>query len=85
MIRKMERVLDEHIRPGLKSHGGSVDLIDVDNNKVFIKMAGGCQGCSSATTTVKAGIEKVIKDHFPTIEEVIDLTDHKAGTNPYYN
>ncbi|MES1922964.1 hypothetical protein MHBO_004496 [Bonamia ostreae] len=84
MLRKIEKVLDAEVRPGLKSHGGTVELIDVDNNKLFIKMAGGCQGCSSAQTTVKSGIEKLIKDKFPMIEEVIDLTDHAQGTNPYY-
>jgi Fe/S biogenesis protein NfuA len=47
-------------------------------------MGGGCQGCGAADVTLKAGIERLIKEELPEIEEVLDATDHAAGTNPYY-
>ena len=83
MRRKIDTLLEEQVRPGLAAHGGNVEVIDVDNNQVFLKLTGGCHGCSASSATLKQGIEKVIKQKFPEIKDVIDLTDHKSGENPY--
>lgn len=84
MIRKIEKVLDEQIRPALQSHGGDIEVVDFDNSKLFVKMSGGCQGCSSSKATLKDGIEKLLISKFPEfIEEVVDLTDHTAGDKPF--
>lgn len=83
MINKIEKLFDTQIRPALAQHGGNVEIIDIDNNKLFIKFYGGCQGCSSSKATLSGGIEQLVKQHFPDIEEVVDLTDHTTGTNPY--
>ena len=84
MIRQIEKIFDEKIRPSLAAHGGSVTIVDIDNDKLFLKLSGGCQGCSSSTATLKDGIERMVQRHFPDIQEVVDLTDHSAGQNPYY-
>ncbi|EQC52467.1 NifU family protein [Bacteriovorax sp. DB6_IX] len=83
MIRKIESILDEQVRPALAAHGGNVEVVDVDNNKLFIKLQGGCQGCSSSSATVKDGIQRLIQQTFPDIEEVVDLTEHDKGENPF--
>ncbi len=83
MIRKIETILDEQIRPALAAHGGNVEIVDLDNNKLYLRLQGGCQGCSSSSATLKDGIERLLKQQFPDIEEVVDLTDHKAGENPF--
>ena len=83
MIRKVEAILDEQVRPALAAHGGNIEVVDIDNNKLFIKLQGGCQGCSSSTTTVKDGIQRLIQSKFPDITEVVDLTDHESGDNPF--
>jgi len=83
MLRKIEALLKDQVAPALASHGGAIELVDVDNDKVFIKLTGGCQGCSSSQTTVKQGIETLIKQNFPEIKEIIDVTDHGSGDNPY--
>ena len=84
MIRKIEKILDEQIRPALKGHGGDIEVVDFDSAKLFIKLVGGCQGCSSSKATVKDGIERLLKGKFPGIvSEVVDLTDHAHGENPY--
>ena len=51
---------------------------------MYLQMGGGCQGCGAADITLKAGIERLIKDELPEITEVLDTTDHGAGQNPYY-
>ena len=84
MIRQVEKMFDEHIRPSLASHGGSVAIVDIDNDRLFLRLSGGCQGCSSSSATLKDGIERMVKRHFPDIQEVVDLTDHSAGKNPYH-
>lgn len=85
MIRKVEALFDDQIRPALAAHGGNVEVIDIDNGKLFVKLSGGCQGCTSSSATLKDGIEKLIKQNFSEIEEVIDLTDHQSGDNPYFS
>jgi Fe/S biogenesis protein NfuA len=47
-------------------------------------MGGGCQGCGAADVTLKMGIERMIREEIPEVEEVLDTTDHAAGNNPYY-
>ncbi len=83
MLRQVEKLFDEQVRPALAAHGGNIELIDVDNNKVYVKLTGGCQGCSSSSATLKDGIERLVKQNFPDLDEVIDLTDHESGNNPY--
>ena len=84
MLHLIEKVLDEQIRPALGSHGGDIEIIDFDNKKLFVKLTGGCQGCSSSSATLKDGIEKLLTGQFPEyIEELVDMTDHAMGDNPY--
>ena len=83
MIRKIEALLDEHVRPALAAHGGGIEVIDYDNNKLFVKLSGGCQGCAGARLTLKNGIERIVKQHFPEVEEVVDVTDHEEGDKPF--
>ncbi|MEA9356762.1 NifU family protein [Bacteriovorax sp. PP10] len=83
MLRKLEALFDEQVRPALAAHGGNVEIVDIDNNQVFLRLQGGCQGCSSSNATLKEGIQTLIKQNFPEITDVIDLTDHETGENPY--
>jgi len=81
---KVQELIDSMINPAVAGHGGFVDLIDVKDNKVYLTMGGGCQGCGAADVTLKQGIERLIKEELPEIEEVLDTTDHASGDNPYY-
>jgi Fe-S cluster biogenesis protein NfuA len=82
---KVQRLLSEQINPGVASHGGFVELIDVENNTVYLRMGGGCQGCGAADITLKMGIERMIREEVPQIYQVLDVTDHASGQNPYYS
>lgn len=81
---KIQEVIDTMINPAVAGHGGFVELIDVQDSKVYLAMGGGCQGCGAADITLKAGIERLLKEEVPEISEVLDTTDHAAGANPYY-
>jgi NFU1 iron-sulfur cluster scaffold homolog, mitochondrial len=82
---KVQRLLSDQINPGVASHGGFVELIDVENNTVYLRMGGGCQGCGAADITLKMGIERMIREEVPQIYQVLDVTDHASGQNPYYS
>jgi Fe/S biogenesis protein NfuA len=82
--QRVIRVLDEQINPAIASHGGYAELVAVEDSIAYLRMGGGCQGCGMAAVTLSQGIEVAILDMVPEITEVIDVTDHASGANPYY-
>jgi NFU1 iron-sulfur cluster scaffold homolog, mitochondrial len=82
--KKVQDLLEREVNPALGMHGGFVELIDVKKNSVFLRLGGGCQGCASASMTLKMGIEKAIREQIPEVGEILDTTDHASGRNPYY-
>ena len=80
----IQDLLESRINPSVAGHGGHISLIDVEGARAYIRMEGGCQGCGMANVTLKQGVEVEIKKLVPTIHEVLDVTDHAGGTNPYY-
>ena len=81
---RVQDLIDTMINPAVAGHGGYVELIDVQESRVYLQMGGGCQGCGAADITLKSGIERLIKEELPEITEVLDTTDHASGANPYY-
>lgn len=81
---KVQDVFDKQINPAVAAHGGVVRLIDVKDNVVYIQMGGGCQGCGMADVTLKQGIETAVRSAVPEVGDILDVTDHAAGRNPYY-
>jgi len=81
---RVQELIDTMINPAVAGHGGFVELIDVQDSRVYLQMGGGCQGCGAADITLKAGIERLIKEELPEVSEVLDTTDHGSGANPYY-
>ena len=82
---KVTQLLEASINPALASHGGFATLVGVDEeNKVYVTMGGGCQGCSASAATLTAGIKSSIMEAIPEVVDVIDATDHAAGENPFY-
>ena len=82
--QKIEELFEQEINPAISSHGGRVELVEVRGSSVYVQLMGGCQGCASANVTLKQGIAKAIRSIVPEVTEVLDATDHSAGTNPYY-
>jgi Fe-S cluster biogenesis protein NfuA len=68
---EVKEVIDM-IRPALQSHGGDVELVGVDDdNTVKVRLQGACQGCPGAAMTMKAGIERILKEKLPQVKEVV--------------
>ena len=83
-IHRIRRVLDDKVNPAIAAHGGHVILVDFIDGRASIRLDGGCQGCSLAEVTVRQGIERLVRAHCPEVIAVIDVTDHSAGTAPFY-
>ena len=77
-------VIESKVNPAVASHGGTVSLVGIDEGQAVISFGGGCQGCGMADVTLKQGIEVMIMDEVEGITGVVDITDHAAGTNPFY-
>ena len=69
MREKIEKALDK-VRPSLMADGGNVELVDVEDGVVKVKLTGACGGCPMSQMTLKMGIERVLKQEIPEIKEV---------------
>ncbi len=78
------KVINEQINPGVAGHGGRVTLVGIKEEIAYVQLGGGCQGCGMADVTLKQGIVVMIKKAVPEIKDVLDVTDHAGGANPYY-
>ena len=86
IAEKVQQLLDVSINPALASHGGYASLVEVhDDDSVVVTMGGGCQGCSMSQATLSDGIKRAIMEAIPEVTEVVDMTDHTAGENPYFS
>ena len=84
VAQRVIQVLERQINPSIAAHGGRADLVAVEDDSAYLRLSGGCAGCGMATVTLSQGIEVAIKEAVPEIVKIIDVTDHAAGTNPYY-
>jgi Fe/S biogenesis protein NfuA len=81
---QVRQLLAESINPSLASHGGYAELVGVEGGTAYLTMGGGCQGCAMSAATLREGIQVAILETIPEITEVVDVTDHNAGDNPFY-
>jgi Fe/S biogenesis protein NfuA len=82
--QRVVQVLEHQVNPAIAMHGGSAELVAVEDSTAYVRLGGGCVGCGMATVTLSQGIEVAILENVPEIETVVDVTDHASGTNPYY-
>ena len=72
MKEQIEKII-EKIRPQLQSDGGDIELIDVTDGVVKVRLKGACGSCPMSAMTLKLGVERVIKKEIPEIKEVIAI------------
>jgi Fe-S cluster biogenesis protein NfuA len=86
MRRRIMKLLETDVNPMVASHGGRIDLVDYVDRNVYLELSGGCQGCSASQATLKQGVERMLREKFgDDINEIIDVTDHESGVDPYYS
>jgi Fe/S biogenesis protein NfuA len=84
VAERVAQVLERHINPAIAMHGGMAQLVGVEGDTAYVRLGGGCQGCGMAGVTLDQGIESAIVGAVPEVGRVVDVTDHEAGENPYY-
>src|SRR3954467_11975959 len=82
--QRVMQVIAEQINPAIAAHGGSAELVAVEEDVAYVRLGGGCVGCGMASVTLGQGIEVAILQAVPEVRQVVDVTDHASGTNPYY-
>jgi Fe/S biogenesis protein NfuA len=84
IARRVMVVLDRDVNPSIAAHGGHAELAGIEGQTAYLRLGGGCQGCGMASVTLSQGIEIAISRAVPEIVNVVDVTDHASGTNPYF-
>lgn len=82
--QSIQVVLDTKVNPGISSHGGFVSLVEFKEDTAYIAFGGGCQGCGLVDVTLKQGVEVMIRESVPEVQNIVDMTDHASGDQPYY-
>ena len=72
MREKVEAALDK-IRPALRADGGDIELVDVKDGVVTVRLTGACGGCPMSTMTLKMGVERVVREEVPEVKELVAL------------
>ncbi len=72
-ILKINSIIDNKISPELQKDGGDITLVDIDGNRVFVKLRGRCSGCKNSTLTLKAFVESTLKDAVDKNIEVVEV------------
>jgi Fe-S cluster biogenesis protein NfuA len=80
-----QRILDAEANPSIAAHGGHVTVVSAGGGWVRVRLEGGCQGCSLAEVTTRQGIEPLLRARLPGLTGVADVTDHEAGTDPFFS
>ena len=85
LLREVEALLDRQVNPAVAAHGGHIAADRVEGGTVYLRMSGGCQGCAASSATLRQGVERMLRAALPQIGEIVDVTDHAAGSNPFYS
>jgi Fe/S biogenesis protein NfuA len=84
LVEQVQQVITEQVNPAIAAHGGGAELVSVDGTIAYLRLFGGCQGCGLAQVTLKQGIERILLESIPELSQVVDVTDHASGEDPYY-
>ncbi|WP_415183383.1 NifU family protein [Phaeovulum sp.] len=84
LLAAVTELLDNKANPAIASHGGRITAEGVEGGTVYLRMSGGCQGCAASAMTLRNGVETMLRAALPAIREIVDVTDHATGTNPFY-
>ena len=67
---QVEEALD-HVRPYIESHGGGLELLEVDDGVVHVRLSGSCNGCAGSAITLRRGVEEILKEHYDNFKEIV--------------
>lgn len=80
----VQELLDREVNRSIANHGGQISIVAIHDGVLSITMSGGCQGCAASKVTLRQGFEVMVRRVAPEIVDIVDTTDHAAGTKPFY-
>ena len=82
---QVHEFIEATINPAIAAHGGYISLHGIEDGMAYLEMGGGCQGCGMAAMTLRQGVERqLLERFFSELREIVDVTNHDEGTNPFY-
>lgn len=81
---ELNAFIEDQINPTIAAHRGHISLHGIEDKVVYLEMGGSCQGCGMAAMTLRQGVETQIRERFPDLREIVDVTNHAEGKNPFY-
>ena len=69
----VQAILDDMVRPALQGDGGDIALLKVEDRRIYVRLVGACSTCPSSIMTMKMGVEALLKEEFPQMEELIQV------------
>lgn len=84
LLHAVEELLERQVNPSVAAHGGHIAADRVQGGIVYLRMSGGCQGCAASSATLREGVERMLRAALPQVCEIVDVTDHAAGSTPFY-
>jgi Fe-S cluster biogenesis protein NfuA len=84
LLRAVRDLLERQVNPSVAAHGGHIAAERVEGGTVYLRMSGGCQGCAASAATLRQGVERMLRAALPQIADIVDVTDHAAGSAPFY-
>ena len=71
----VQEVLDDDVRPALQMDGGDIELVKVEEDNIYVRLVGACSTCPSSVMTMRMGVENLLREEFPSLKELIEVTD----------
>ncbi len=71
----VQELLDDMVRPALQGDGGDIALVKVEENSIYVKLVGACSSCPSSVMTMRQGIELLLREEFPAMNELVNVDE----------
>ena len=71
----VQEILDDDVRPALQMDGGDIELVKVENENIYVRLVGACSTCPSSVMTMRMGVENLLREEFPSLNELVEVTD----------
>ena len=72
-MEAVQEILDDMVRPALQGDGGDIALVKIEENNIYVQLVGACSTCPSSVMTMKMGVEALLREEFPSMNELIDV------------
>lgn len=73
LFEDVQAILDDMVRPALQGDGGDISLLKVEDRRIYVRLVGACSTCPSSIMTMKLGVEALLKEEFPQMEELVQV------------